>query len=312
MVSAKKFNRKRIPIIIITVIFIVCSISMMATKWIYDSIFARYDQPADIPSELSGMVQQRQECQFFSGENRLTGYLYRAPEQEQAHGLILLCPGFAAGADDYLWQISQLRAYGWAVFAFDTTGTLDSQGKNQVGFSQAVPDLEAALKYVENNRNFGYNKLVLMGHSRGAYAACCVLAQPTEVSAVVCVSGINSAMEGVMHMSTQVVGPVSYGNYGFLWLYQAMLFGADTLQLHSDEVISQADIPVLVVHGKQDEQVPLDACSIISHKEQITSDKVEYLLCEGGHTDLMYDDDGTANDVLMQQIQEFLLRSIGQ
>ena len=310
MVSEKKFNRKRIPIIIIIVFFLVCSISMVATKWIYDSIFARYDQPANIPAELSGMVQQRQVCLFSSGENQLTGYLYDAPQPESAYGLILLAPGFYAGADDYLWQIHELQEYGWGVFAFDATGTLDSQGKNQVGFSQTIPDLEAALKYVEKNRRVGYNELVLMGHSRGAYAACCVLAQPWDVSAVVSVSGINSAMEGVMHMSTQAVGPISYGNYGFLWLYQAMLFGTPTLQRQADQVISQCAVPVLVVHGTQDTQVPTDRCSIISHKEQITSDKVEYLLCDAGHTDLLYDADGTANDELMEHIHNFLIHSI--
>ena len=113
-----------------------------------------------------------------------------------------------------------------------------------------------------------------------------------------------------MHMASETIGPVAYGNYGFLWLYQAMLFGGDTLNLQAYETISQSDVPVLVVHGTADEQIPLDACSVISHREQITSDQVEYLLCQGGHTDLLYDEDGTANDALMLQIHEFLIRSL--
>lgn len=312
MVSAKKFRLKRILIVIIAVIFVFCTASLAVTKLIYDGIFSRYDKPADVPQALSALVQSREVYRFPSGENQLTGYYYPAPQPETAHGLILLVPGFSAGGDDYLWQISELRAYGWGVFTFDTTGTLLSQGKNQVGFSQVLPDLEAALKYVEKNKNFGYNELVLMGHSRGAYAACCALSQSENVAAVVSVSGVNSAMESIMHMSTNVVGPISYGNYGFLWLYQAMLFGTDTLQMQAAEVISQRDVPVLVVHGTMDENAPMTTCSIISHKEEISSPKVEYLLCEAGHTDLLYDADGTANDTLMEQIHEFLLRSLGE
>jgi len=105
---------------------------------------------------------------------------------------------------------------------------------------------------------------------------------------------------------------ISYGNYGFLWLYQAMLFGTDTLQKEAAKAIDVGDVPVLVVHGTQDDQIPVDSSSIISYKEQITSDQVEYLLCDAGHTDLLFDADGTANDALIGDIHRFLLRSIGQ
>ena len=285
---------------------------MLATKMIYDGIFVRYDEPAQIPQALSATVQQRHVCQFPSGENQLTGYYYGAAEPESAPGLIVLVPGFSAGGDDYVWQIRELLDYGWGVFTFDATGTLRSQGESQVGFSQLVADLEAALKYVENNRRFGYNELVLLGHSRGAYAACCALAQPRDVAAVVSVSGVNSPMECIMQMSSQYVGPVSYGNYGFLWLYQAMLFGADTLQLQAAEIISESNVPVLLIHGSEDRQIPVDTGSIISHREQIASAQVEYLLLDGGHTDLLYDADGTANNALIKKIHEFLLRALGK
>lgn len=310
MVSVKKSKFRKILIIISTVIFTFCALSLAVTKIVYDSIFARYDEAAEIPAALQEMVQERRTYQFASGENLLTGYLYDAPEPDEAYGLILLAPGFHAGGDDYLWQISELRAYGWSIFTFDATGTLQSQGENQVGFPQVVADLQAALNYVENNHRFGYNEIVLMGHSRGAYAACCALDGAKNVAAVVSVSGINSTMEGVMQMSSNAIGPVSYGNYGFLWLYQAMLFGTDMLEMNAAEIISQQNVPVLVVHGTKDSQVPVTGTSIISYREQITSPGVEYLLCEAGHTDLLFDADGTANDVLMAQIHAFLLRSI--
>lgn len=310
MVSSKKSMKKRIPLIVITVIFVFCAVSLVATKLIYDGIFTRYDRQSAVPQELETLIQARQICQFSSGENQLTGYFYPARNPADSHGLIVYAPGFSAGGDDYLWQIRELMDYGWAVFTFDATGTLRSQGENQVGFSQSVLDLDAALKYVEINSCFGYNNLVLMGHSRGGYAACCVLAQPRDVSAVVSISGVNSAMEGVMEMSSNAIGPISYGNYGFLWLYQAMLFGTQTLELDASEIISQKDVPVLVIHGTQDTQFPVDSGSIIAHRSDIHSNQVEYLLYDAGHTDILYDPDGTANDKLIQNIHAFLLRSI--
>ena len=310
MASVRKYDRKRILTIIITVFLAFCATSMAVTKIVYDTIFSRYDEFAPVPRELEQMVEQRQICRFASGENELTGYYYSAPEPENAKGLILLVPGFHAGGDDYLWQISELRQYGWGVFTFDVTGTLRSEGKRQVGFSQPISDLEAALKYVENNRRFGYNDIVLMGHSRGAYAACCVLSQQQNIAAVVSISGVNSAMDAIMQMSAQSMGLAAYGNYGFLWLYQASLFGSDTLNQNAAKILSNTTTPVLVIHGTRDSQIPTDSHSIISHQDEITSSLVEYLLCDAGHTDILYDEDGTASDTLIQSIHEFLLRSI--
>lgn len=310
MVSAKKFYHKRIWIAIITTVLIFFTVSLAVTKIVYDSVFSRYDVPAEIPNMLAEMVETREVSQFYSGENLLTGYHYRHEDPKKANGLIVLVPGFNAGGDDYLWQISELAECGWGVFTFDATGTLRSQGKNQIGFSQTVLDLEAALKHIKANQLFGYREIVLIGHSRGAYAACCILNTEQDISAVVSISGANSAMEAVMHAAVDAVGPISYGNYGFLWLYQAMLFGSDTIERKVSEEISKSDIPVLVIHGTKDENVPADSVAIISHKDSIDSSKVEYLLYPKGHTDLLYDDDGTANNALIDNIHEFLLRSL--
>ena len=307
VVSVQKSKFKRISIIIITVLFIYSAVSMLVTKLVYDRIFDRYDTQVPVPQALSEMTAQRQVVHYPSGENTLTGYYYPA-QQENPYGLAVLVPGFHAGADNYLWQIQSLQDSGWAVFSFDPTGTFQSQGDSQIGFSQILIDLEATLNYIEKNHSFGYNELVLIGHSRGGYAACCVLSQNFDISAVVCVSGINSAMESVMEISTQKVGPIAYCNYGYLWLYQSTLFGRQLLNQQASEAISQSDIPVLVVHGTQDQDA--EESSVIAHKAQIASDKVEYLYCVAGHTDLLYDSDGTANDQLMADIQEFLLRSI--
>lgn len=314
MVSAKKFNFKRILIIIIAILLAFSLVSMVATKIIYDNIFVRYDCEIKIPEKLSDTVDLREEKHYYSGENKLSAYLYRCESDKSQDALIVIAPGFNACADNYLWQIESFLSLGWSVFAFNSTGCCSSQGESTVGFPQELCDMEATLKYIEKNDRFGYNDIVLFGHSRGGYAACCSLSYGYDISAVVSVSGINSAMEGIMGSSTEYVGPLAYGNYGFLWLYQAFLFGTDTLNLSADEEISKSDVPVLLVHGKEDTQVPMDKYSIVSHKDEITSSNVEYLIRSSpdnsGHTDLLFDEDGTANDELMQEIHEFLLKNV--
>ncbi len=310
MVSMRKPAFRKVLIIIIAAFFAFAVVAMVATKIIYDNIFTRYDTPVQLPAELVPMVNEREVLHYYSGENRLCGYLYRSTAADAQDTLVVLTPGLNAGADDYLWQIQSLLEYGWSVFAFDATGTRASEGENAVGFSQILLDLNETVKYVENNDLFGYNELVLFGHSRGGYAACCALSYDHDIAAVISVSGINSPMESVIGTSSQYVGPLAYGNYGSLWLYQTMLFGTEMTNLTAEEVLSDSQVPVLIIHGNDDPGVPVGQYSIMSYQSEIESENVEYILCtepgQNGHTSLLFDPDGTANDALMAQIDAFL------
>lgn len=310
MTSKRKFNLKRVLVILLIVIIAFCATSMVATKIIYDSIFVRYDgAPIEVPQQLEDMVASRQDSDFSSGENTLNGYLYRC-ENNPNGNLVLIAPGFHAGADNFLWQIRSFLDMGYSVFVFDATGHCGSEGKSAVGFPQLLADVENALKHIENNGRFGYNHIVLFGHSQGGYAVTCALEGNFDVSAVISVSGINSAMDGIIGKAKEFAGPVVYGNYGFLWLYQTMLFGGDMANRKAVSAINESGVPTLIVHGTADTAVPMDAYSIISHKEDITAQDTAYFLCDepqqDGHTDLLFDTDGTANDELMETIEAFL------
>lgn len=316
MASAKKSVFKRVLIIILAVLVVHCAGSMVATKLIYDSIFSRYAAELAEPApELRDMVEARETFFYEYEDLTLAGYLYRCQTPQARNALVVLAPGFHAGSDDYLWQTKALLDRGWSVFSFDPSGSFESSGDSYVGFPQEILDLNATIEYIEANDRFGYQSLSLLGHSRGGYAAGCVLSYDHDIDAVVTVSGVNSAMEGIMAYSSSAVGPLAYGNYGFLWLYQTMLFGARTTNLSAYEEIMDSGVPTLVVHGTGDEDFPMDKNSIISHREQICTPAVEYLTCDApgqnGHTDLLFDPEGGANEELMTQISDFLERSIG-
>ena len=119
--------------IIAVITFLV--VSFVATKIIYDKIFARYDCEKSINfSELQEVIDSRQTFKYNSEENLLSGYLYESPDGGNST-LIVLAPGFGACSNDYLWQIKELTELGWAVFAFDPTGCCSSEGNSAVGFS---------------------------------------------------------------------------------------------------------------------------------------------------------------------------------
>lgn len=312
MISSKKTKKVLISIIVIVLVFLVVSFS--ATKIVYDNIFSRYDCSASDSAELTNIVDTRRDFKYNCGENLLSGFLYEAESENKKDTLIVLAPGFNACSDSYLWQIKELLDYGWSVFSFDTTGCCASGGDSAIGFPQEVNDLEATLDFIEENNRFEFDNIALLGHSRGGYAVCCALSSHHNIAAVVSISGINSAMEGVIGASTQHIGNFAYANYGFLWLYQTMLFGADTVNLRADKILSATDTPALIIHGENDSNVPIDRFSIISHRDSITNNNAEFYVCKApdnsGHTDLLFENDGTADNQIIKKINDFLTNSI--
>ena len=315
MVSVKKSRFKKVLITIIIAVICFIIISFTATKIIYDSIFTRYDcGVTEYPAELEKTIAVRQTVTYPSGENSLSGYLYKYQGENDKNTLLIIAPGHNACCDSYIWQIHELLQYGWSVLAFDSTGCCNSEGKSTVGFPQELCDVKATLDYVENQERFCYNNIVLLGHSRGGYAACCALSYDYDISAVISISGVNSAMEGIMCASAEYVGPLAYGNYGFLWLYQTMLFGSETVNQRADKAIAETDVPVLLIHGADDREIPTNRFSIVSHKNKIKGENVEYLIRSSpdnsGHTNLLFADDGTADDELIKEINDFLTKHI--
>lgn len=275
---------------------------MAVTKLVYDGIFRRYD-----PQTAVSQVPQRETPRFSSGEHELQGYYYPGSEKKI---LVLVAPGFHAGADNYLEQIRYFQDLGWGVFSFDPTGSYRSEGDSYVGFPQEIYDLQAALDYLQEQELYGYEELVLFGHSRGGYAVCAMADTSYEIAAIVSVAGSNSAMDAVMEPAHEAVGPLAYVNYPFLWLYQSMLFDYETANLEISQILCEAKIPTLIVHGVSDDTVSHDAFSIMAHKEDVHSPKVEFLSWEeagaDGHVDILYDPNGSANAELMEKIRVFI------
>lgn len=289
-------------IVIILLFFVVVSIS--ATKLVYDSTFGRYDPApdSDSPSQNTGEAH----C-FQSGENLLRGYLYPA---QDAQVLTVIVPGYRAVIEDYTFLISHLLQSGRSVFIFDTTGSGESEGSSSVGFPQVIPDLYAALDYICENNSFGHSQLILLGHSRGGYAACSALGRYPQISAVISISAPNSAMEAVTQSAYRYVGPLAYCNYPFLWLYQYSLFGETLLNTDAAQCLSESTVPVLVIHGQSDDFVPLDRGSIHAHEDEIDSEIVDFYAVnapgQDGHNTILLDESGMPNTQVLSRIDAFI------
>lgn len=265
----------RTTLFVLLAIALVFSIgSLLFFKGFYDQSFPRFTQP-----KYSGYIRyqdvvgyDRTVVKFPSGENTLTGYVYGEKNQK---GLVVISHGQGYGAEDYLPQTLYFVDHGWRVFAFNNTGTYESEGKNAVGLSQSLIDLEAALTYIEGDPDLQGLPVVLFGHSWGGYAVTAVLGGNHPVQAAVSAAGYDSPMGVIKEQLNHELGVLGTLEYPIGWLYQTILFGKNAHKTAVDG-INSSGIPVMIIHGTADQDILYDGASIMARKGAITNPNVVY------------------------------------
>ncbi len=268
----KKRKMKVLGLSIVGFVLVFSIISMIIVSVIYNGQFPRYERhdstiTAGLRYEDLKVQYPRTLVNFKSGNNALQGYVYGL---NQDQGLVVVAHGLGGGADSYLSQITYFVDQGWRVFAYDATGSFDSEGRTTKGFPQALIDLDAALTYINSQESFVNLPILLFGHSWGGYAVANILHYDYEITAVATASGANSPMEMIIEQGRSMMGRFIDIQYPYLWLYQRILFG-ETASLNAIDAINQSNVPVLIIHGTEDEAVTYEGSSIISKLEDITN-----------------------------------------
>lgn len=296
-----KFKGKTIKIMLISIIVLIVFFSigsMIFIKMTYERSFSRVDKP---DRKYSGFLRysdldeyEQTEVEFKSGKNILKGYIYGG---ENNKGLVVISHGLGFGSESYLSETIYFVDKGWSVFAYDNTGTHESEGESTLGPSQSLLDLNNALTYIENNDNLKDLQVMLYGHSWGAYAVTAILDYNHDIAAVASIAGFNSPMELLKEQSDRLLGPFSPTQYPFIWLYQNMLFG-NTSRFTATEAINNSDTPVMIIHGDKDEVISYGGASIISHRDEISNPNVIYKTFSAenhnGHNNLFESDQARA------------------
>ena len=156
-------NKKRLWQVLTGVVLVFSLVSMLIVMTVYNRQFPRFPRPDDTVSaqiryEDIAAAYPREMIGFQSGNNILQGYLYG---QDAETGLLVLSHGIGGGADSYLPQIRYFVDRGWQVFAYDATGSFDSEGDSTKGFPQALLDLDAALHFIQTEERYAELPIVL-------------------------------------------------------------------------------------------------------------------------------------------------------
>ena len=269
---------------------------------VYSNVFDRFDNAGSFDAWI--VDYPREEVWFYSGKNRLQGFIYG---ENNSKGLVVVSPGIYSYADEYNRMIISLIESGWRVFSYNMTGVDNSEGYSMRGLSQAVIDLDAALSYIDIESAFNDLPVMLVGFSLGGYAACAVLNYNHRVTAVVSFAGFNSTLDATREQAVAEIGGLYYLLSPQVQMLERQTFG-DVAKLTAVDGINKANIPVMIVQCSDDEIISSNTISIYAHRESITNPLFEYVFLDGedafGHYFKNY-----PNNRLYVQVLEFLERS---
>lgn len=207
----------------------------------------------------------------------LKGALYITAGTVKPHALVIFSHGMGGGHRSYMTEINTFAKNGFAVLAYDNTGTFASEGKSLVGFYQGVRDLKAAIQWANSNEKFDGLKKILVGHSWGGYSVCQNLAdKDLGISGAVAFSAPDSGYQvvtGFLGEKMRFLTP----------LFKFIFSIADDKKSGtkcSDILGSLTSPPVLLLHGDSDTVVtPVN--SPLSSAKVKTNPHITSIMYEG-------------------------------
>ena len=272
--------------------------TVLGAKAAYDSFFKRHEK-RDINRifgefDYSRVKERLPRDTFFfpSSRLKLQGYFYPC---DNAKGMVVVCHGMRAGADDYIPFIEFFVHNGYAVFTYDCQGTYASEGNSTVGMCTPLVNLDHALTYIKNDKQLSKYPLFLFGHSWGGSAATAVLSIHKNLCGCSAVAPFNSGYTLFVEKGEQYTSlfpdtmRIDFPKE-FLDTYQKLLF-KDYTKYDAVQGINSTDVPVYIAHGNHDSVIGFAHQSVISHRDEIRKSNVTYYIgtdTQAGHNTILH------------------------
>jgi len=233
-------------------------------------------------------------------DKTLTGWFVAATSQAATPAVVVM-HGWGANASLMQGCLEPLHAAGLAVLLLDARCHGRSDGESFTSLPRFAEDIEAGLMWLQRQPQVDPKRLAVIGHSVGAGAALLAATRRSEVQAVVSISAFAHPHEVMLrYLASYCIPYPVVGWYVLKHVQQVIGARFDAIApLHS---ISQVNCPVLLVHGREDEMVPLDDARRLNAAGPVG--RVRLLEVAGRH------DLSTALDEHLPEITDFLHQAL--
>ena len=224
------------------------------------------------------------------------------PAGERAPALVVM-HGWGGNAGMMLPLAAPLHEHGYALLLVDARCHGQSDDDSFASLPRFAEDIDAALAWLAGQPEVDAARLGVIGHSVGAGAALLAASRRRDLRAVVSLAAF-AHPAGMMRrwLASKRIPHWPFGAYILAYVQRVIGFRFDDIA--PCHTIARVTCPVLLVHGLEDDTVPVDEARQI-HAAR-SSDAVELLLVPGSH-----DDYGDVTRHLAQ-LGDFLDRSMAR
>lgn len=186
----------------------------------------------------------------------LAANVYSVKPVEQCDRVVIFQHGFGAGSSSYMTEIAHFAKQGFAVVAVDAYGCNNSSGGKIKGFYAGAEAVIAAYIGVNCDERLKNKKIILVGHSWGAYsvlAACGSI----QVDGVVAMSGFNAPAQCVCDTLKKMGGVGRFYApllHGWFCIFNLFKFGAKG-NTKAAKAVEVGGAKTLIIHGEKDAAV---------------------------------------------------------
>ena len=188
-------------------------------------------------------------------QKMVTGWCV-APSCAGTSPAVVVMHGWGANASLMQGCLAPLHAAGLGVLLLDARCHGRSDGEPFTSLPRFAEDIEAGLAWLTTQPWVDPTRLAVIGHSVGAGAALLTATRHTDVRAVVSVSAFAHPYEVMRRYLASYRIPYPVLGWYVLWHVQRVI-GARFDAIAPLRSMTQISIPVLLVHGRDDEMVPL-------------------------------------------------------
>jgi pimeloyl-ACP methyl ester carboxylesterase len=195
---------------------------------------------------------------------------------------LVVMHGWGGNAEMMLPLAAPLHAAGYSLLLVDARCHGRSDGDTFASLPRFAEDIEAALAWLREQPGVDPAALGVIGHSVGAGAALLVAARQPELRAVVSLAAF--AHPAAMMRRWLATLHIPYWPLGaYILAYVQRVIGFRFAAIAPVNTIARVACPVLLVHGLEDDTVPVAEAREI-HAAR-AGDAVELLLIPGSHDD---------------------------
>jgi pimeloyl-ACP methyl ester carboxylesterase len=215
---------------------------------------------------------------FFSGKWLLSGSRYYA-KKGQYKALVVFFHGIGSGRNAYNLPIIDLVKQGFLVYAYDNTGSMESEGPCIYGLGQTNKDMRAFFAWLDHDKEAQGLRRYVVGHSWGGYSALMALQPEYKIDRCVSIAGFTCSSDLYVAMTK------NFNLKPLKWLIKLNLYnllGPDG-DRSAVPLLQKTPAQVLYIQGDKDPMVPPEAGYLLLQKELPENPHIHYLVRPNRH-----------------------------